>query len=279
MRNEFQYSITYSQENLSYNYPVALRGDTSLFQSAKQAGYDAIELHAANPGNLDIQHIKNRLMQNKLELSAIATGLEYSINNLSLIDEEKQVREAAIRRLREYVDLAEYFGCPVIVGCMRGNIPDQARGFGERRYYEYLQEGIGQVCTYADSKNTIILFEAINYYVNNYLNSLDDVARWIQGTGQKNLKLHIDTHHMNIEEKDLPDAILNAGAMIGYVHFSDSNRMYPGAGNIDFSAIVAALKKIRYAGYVTLEVTPFPSPDVAINRGISNIKEIESSLT
>ena len=278
MRKGFLYSITYSPEKLSYSYPVALRGDTSHFHSAMQAGYDAIELHTVNPDDLNVELITSQLKHNKLKLSAIATGLEYSINRLNLIDDSKEIRDATVQRLCRYVDLAGYFYCPVIVGCLRGNIPEQARGHGERTYYEYLRDGIEQLCKYASSKNTIILLEAINYYVNNYLNTLEDVVRWIHWTGQKNLKLHLDSHHMNIEEKDLTEAILNAGSTIGYVHFSDSNRMYPGAGNIDFSAIVAALYEIQYAGYVSMEITPFPSPDIAAMKAISNIKDIESSF-
>ena len=278
MRKGFQYSITYSPEKLSYSYPVALRGDTSHFHAAMQAGYDAIELHTENLDNLDLQHITSQLKQNNLKLSAIATGLEYSINRLNLIDDSKQIRDATVQRLCRYVDVAGYFNCPVIVGCLRGNIPDQARGHDEHKYYEYLRDGIEQLCIYASSKNTVILLEAINYYVNNYLNKLEDVARWIHDTGQKNLKLHIDTHHMNIEEKDLTDAILNAGSTIGYVHFSDSNRMYPGAGNIDFSAIIAALYEIQYTGYISMEITPFPSPDIAAMKAISNIKDIEPNF-
>ena len=69
-----------------------------------------------------------------------------------------------------------------------------------------------------------------------------------------NLKLHIDTYHMNIEEDQIGRNIAAAGRHIGHVHIADSNRGYPGTGHYDFMETIAALKAIGYRGALACRV-------------------------
>jgi sugar phosphate isomerase/epimerase len=62
-----------------------------------------------------------------------------------------------------------------------------------------------------------------------------------------------DFFHMNIEEIDLGQAIRDTAEHLGYVHLADSNRYQPGAGHLDFRPGLAALKRIGYDGFMTLE--------------------------
>ena len=62
-----------------------------------------------------------------------------------------------------------------------------------------------------------------------------------------------DFFHMNIEEIDLGQAIQDTAEYLGYVHLADSNRYQPGAGHLDFRPGLAALKRIGYDGFMTLE--------------------------
>ena len=56
---------------------------------------------------------------------------------------------------------------------------------------------------------------------------------------------------------------------ITHFHLSDSNRRYPGAGNIDFGLVARTLDDIGYAGAVSLEILPIPSGDEAARRGMA----------
>jgi sugar phosphate isomerase/epimerase len=68
---------------------------------------------------------------------------------------------------------------------------------------------------------------------------------------------------MNVEEADLAAALRLAGPAVGHVHFVDSNRRPAGLGHLDFAPIAAALRDVGYAGYLSAEALPFPSPDQA----------------
>ena len=78
------------------------------------------------------------------------------------------------------------------------------------------------------------------------------------------VKLHLDTFHMNIEEKDPAEAIRKAGELLVNVHIADSNRQAVGYGHTDFRAIIRALKDIEYERALALEpLPPVPDPYVA----------------
>ena len=67
------------------------------------------------------------------------------------------------------------------------------------------------------------------------------------------LKLHLDTFHMNIEEKCQGDAIRAAGKLLGHFHACGSDRGTPGNDHINWDCIAKALKEIGYDGDVVIE--------------------------
>jgi hypothetical protein len=67
------------------------------------------------------------------------------------------------------------------------------------------------------------------------------------------VKLHLDTFHMNIEEKNQAAAIRKAGKLLGHFHACGSDRGTPGGDHIDWPNIVKALKEIGYQGDVVVE--------------------------
>lgn len=64
-------------------------------------------------------------------------------------------------------------------------------------------------------------------------------------------------------------------ARLGYVHISDSNLKYTGAGHIDFISVMQTLKEIDYRGYISLECLPYPDAYVVAERSLNFIKSIE----
>ena len=75
----------------------------------------------------------------------------------------------------------------------------------------------------------------------------------IADVGSPALKLHLDTFHMNIEEKDSAAAIRAAGSHLGHFHACGSDRGTPGNDQIDWDGIATSLHAIRYRGDVVIE--------------------------
>jgi sugar phosphate isomerase/epimerase len=81
----------------------------------------------------------------------------------------------------------------------------------------------------------------------------DRAVSLLEEVGLGSVRLGADTYHMNIEEADPAAALESAGPWLGHVQVSDSNRLEPGAGHVDWTAICASLKSIGYDGPVALE--------------------------
>jgi len=95
--------------------------------------------------------------------------------------------------------------------------------------------------------------EPVNRYESYLVNTLDQAAALIGRAGGRNMFVHMDTFHMNIEEPDIPAAIGRNGDLLGYAHVADSHRGALGTGNFDLGAYFRALAAAGYAGDLTFE--------------------------
>jgi len=258
---------------LSPNAPFPLGNELEVnFAKAKKYGYQAIELHnIREPKKVNVSNLINLCNNYSLKISAISTGLPNYVDKLSLIDDSSTIIEKSLIRLNEYVDLASILKSFIIIGTIRGNLPDE---LSHCKYEKRLANSIKKISEYAKYKKVTLLIEAANRYETNYLNKADEIINFINKYNIKMLKIHLDTFHMNIEESNIYKSIINTGNLLGYFHVSDSNRMYPGAGHIDFKTVRDALLKINYQGYIGVECFPIPDSDTAAKKAIQNIKTI-----
>ena len=272
----FRYGLVCSLETLSPDKPAVYQGDLAAYADQVRAiGYDAIELHLRNPRQYDAAGLRRTAANAGLAFCALSTGLEYGLNGLSLISDDASVRTAAVERLREHIDLAAALDCLVVIGTMRANIPDRTR---RSHYLNRLEEALFSLSDYAAEMGVGLVIESITRYIDNYLNTVPETAAWLQKLNRSNLRLHIDTHSMNIEDPDLPAAVRASRPVLGYVHFSDSNRRFPGGGNIDFKPIVQALDEIGYTGVIASECLPWPDAEQCARLGLDYMKALETCV-
>lgn len=250
--------------------PVIMAGNlTERIKEASLLGYDAIELHWANPAYIPLDEIVSACKTYDMEISAFATGRAYVQEGLSLIHDDIAIRTAAIQRLKDYVDAASPHKATVIIGCIRGNLTTMDnRAF----YLERLVQSTHQVADYAKGHDVEIVFEAINRYENNYLNTAQETAEFIKANRFPNTKILLDTFHMNIEDASMSKAILDCGDLLGYVHIADSNRHYAGAGHINLKEVITSLKTANYQGCLSAECLPLPDSKTALKCWIEGVK-------
>jgi D-psicose/D-tagatose/L-ribulose 3-epimerase len=71
--------------------------------------------------------------------------------------------------------------------------------------------------------------------------------------GSDNVRLHLDTFHMNIEETDPLAAIEQALPHLAYFELDQNHRGRPDRGAIDFTPLLAALFRANYPGLIGVE--------------------------
>jgi sugar phosphate isomerase/epimerase len=234
-------------------------------QKAAALGFDGIELFTASADAIDPNQLKNVVQEYNLHLAAVGTGAGKVIHGLTLTDPDLEIRKKAISFISEMISFGAKFGAPAIIGSMQGNVLPSGN---REETLDWLVQGLEILGSKAASEGVILIYEPLNRYETNLLNTLEAGSAFLEKNGLKNIKLLADLFHMNIEEANLPASIRSFGKHIGHVHFADSSRRPMGFGHTDMAPIAEALKEISYSGYVSAEAFPFPDPDAAAEQTI-----------
>jgi len=236
---------------------------------AGQLGFDAIELFPPGPDAVDAGELRGMLDDSGLSLAAVGTGAGWVRHKLSFTAADEPTREKAIDFAKRMMEFAAQLGAPVIVGSMQGR---WAEPVSRPTALRYLGNALFKLDEHAADLETTVLYEPINRYETNLVNTLADGVQLLTGIAARHIKLLADLFHMNMEEANLPEAIRAAGRHIGHVHFADSNRRAAGMGHTDFAAVVAALRDVGFDGYLSAEVFPLPDPTAAAKQTIETFR-------
>jgi D-psicose/D-tagatose/L-ribulose 3-epimerase len=221
--------------------------ERAIAQTA-ELGFDLIEIPALDPSSIDSAFTRRMLDRYKLG-TTLSLGLDAS-TDISSGDPGREARGEA--RLMQVLSIARDIGATHVCGILYSAFqkyfepPTEA---GIARSVEVLRR-IGET---AAQNGIVIGLEVVNRYESNVLNTAAQAVHFARRVGLPNVKVHLDTYHMNIEEADLESALVDTGAMLGYFHIGESGRGYLGAGNIDFDRIFRGLAKAGYDGPITFE--------------------------
>ncbi|MBX9627045.1 MAG: sugar phosphate isomerase/epimerase [Gemmataceae bacterium] len=249
--------------------PFVYHGDLpAACREAKALGFDAIELFPPGPDAVDPKELRKLLDDNGLSLAAVGTGAGWVKHKLTLTDPDHVARAKAEDFVRAMIDFAGGFGAPAIIGSMQGRLAPGQHPFAATGSLHLALADLGR---HAEQYHVPLLYEPLNRYETDIVNTLATGVGLVAAHGGR-VKLLADLFHMNIEEANLADAIRAAGPHVGHVHFADSNRRAAGMGHTDFGPVVAALRDIGYAGYLSAEVFPLPDSGTAARQTIESFR-------
>lgn len=237
---------------------------------AAKLGYDAIELFAPSANAVDSSELKSLLEQHELKLAAVGTGAGMVIDGLSLIDTDRARREIAIEFVRSMIEFGSEFGAPAIIGSMQGK---WGQRLDKKAAIDLLRDSLDRLGTDAEQHGTRLIYEPLNRYETNLINTMADGVAFLKTLKSDNVKLLADLFHMNIEEENIADGLRAGNGFIGHVHFVDSNRRPAGNGHMNFEPIAAALKEIDYQGYASAEAFPWPDSKAAAEQTMAQFKK------
>ena len=116
-----------------------------------------------------------------------------------------------------------------------------------------IKQVFSEVADYAQKHNITIAPEPINRYESYVFTAAYEVLDMIESIGKPNIGLHLDTFHMNIEERNFYEPIIRAGNRLKHVHITESDRGMTGEGNVHWDDFFKALGEINYQGPLVLE--------------------------
>ncbi len=233
------------------------------------AGYGLLEFSLHDSLNLDRPKTRE-VLQSKGIQAACSRGLA---RDADISSDDLQVVERGAALLRESLQLTHDIGATTLTGALYsafGKAAQPLTSAGRANVVAVLKE----LSAEAAPLGVELGLEICNRYETNVVNTARDCLRLADDIGADNVMIHLDTYHMNIEEKDLVAPVIEVGDRLGYVHIGENDRGYLGSGHIDFPAFFSALADIDYRGPVTFEsfssavVAPGLSVDLAIWRNL-----------
>jgi len=237
-----------------------------------EGGCNGIEL-VGEPDRYDPEKVKQLTSQHGLEVTSVLSWCIWPMENRDLAHARPDIRQKAIKYICNNIDLAAAVNAPAVIVIPtpsgraepHGN-HDHAAAWQEAaaREWDYAVEAVKETARYAATKDITIAVEPINRFETFLVNSAAQGIKFINDVAEPNVKLHLDTFHMNIEESSTAEAINEASNYLVSMHLSDNNRRAIGKGQFDFGKLLLSLKKIRFQGPLILEpVPPHPNPFVA----------------
>ena len=243
-------------------------------EKVAKLGFDIIEIAAHHLNNYTPAHIDEVGRAARDNGITITAGLGPSVDK-NLSSPDAGVRKAGRAFFEQTLTNLEKLDVHIIGGALHSYWPidyskpvdkaaDRARGL----------EGIASLADFAADRGVTLCLEVLNRFENHVLNTAEEGVAFVRETGKRNVKVHLDTFHMNIEEEGFAQAIRTAGPYLGHFHTGENNRRVPGKGLLPWHEIGAALREIDYQGAVVME--PFVKmggqvgSDIKVWRDLSN---------
>lgn len=188
------------------------------------------------------------------------------------------VVENAFEWYKKLLDVMGQLDMHVLCGAIYSYWPvDFAKCDPKEEEWKRSVEGIKRLADLAAPYGINLCMEAINRFENYLINTSDECVRFVQDVGKDNVKVHLDTFHMNIEEDNIGDAIRHAGKLLGHFHTGECNRKVPGHGRTPWNEIAQALKDIEYDEMVVME--PFVRMGGQVGADIKVWRDISCGAT
>jgi len=236
------------------------------FSLAKQYGYNGVELVLGTHGPVTYEATKEQMTA--LREKAASYGLElYSLVcdqcwDYSLTTNDSAVRQKAEEMVRQQLKIAGWLGCDTIL-VLPGIVEGLAPGGEVVPYdvaYDRALEAISRLAVDAETYGVTIGLENV---WNKFLLSPLEMRGFIDKVGSPRVKAYFDVG--NVVVNGYPEHWIDIlGNRIAKVHFKDYVRANGtldgftdiGTGDVNYPAVLSALAKAGYDGFVTAEVFP-----------------------
>lgn len=230
-------------------------------------GFDIFECITTNimelPNN-QLEVIKKTAQDRGIELT-FGSGMpkEYDISS-----KDAEIRRNGIEYLKRTVEFVAKMGGRVFNGVnygawLSGMDPSDT---DKTPYVERSIQGLKEIIKTAENLNVVYALEVVNRFEQFLFNTCEEGLYFLKEVNSPNIKLHLDTFHMNIEEDSIGGAIELAGDALGHLHIGENNRKLPGNGHMPWDEIGNALRKINYKHAIVME--PFVTMGGEVGRDL-----------
>ncbi|MEA5011748.1 MAG: sugar phosphate isomerase/epimerase [Angelakisella sp.] len=234
-------------------------------------GYDGVELMTLDPGKLNWDEVRDTASQLDLCVGLVCTGEVFGQLGLSFADPDAGVRTEAVERVKGIIDFAAHLDAKVNIGRVRGQYRP---GVAKEQTEEWAIEAFRAISDHAAPKKVDIALETVTIMQTNFINTMAEGVAMVDKVNRPNFRMMMDVFHLNIEEKDMYEAIRKYSPYNIHVHLSDNNRRYPGNCGMDFERVIKLFHECGYDGAFCTEIFQQPSMEEAAKGAIEYLAPI-----
>jgi D-psicose/D-tagatose/L-ribulose 3-epimerase len=229
-----------------HNWMRAEPIEVTIARLAK-CGYDAIEI-SGEPERYNTKDVGKLLKDHKLTCWGSVTLM---LGDRNLLAGNEHHRAMSVKYVKDTITMVKELGGQeiTIVPCTVGKLVPDASPDEEWRW---AIESLKQCYDHGKREGVRLAIEPLNRFETYFLSRHDQALTLAEAVGP-DCGICLDAFHMNIEEKDMYQAIRKAGKRLNDFHVADNNRMACGMGALDWKTIIATLKEIGYDGALTVE--------------------------
>lgn len=217
-------------------------------KSAAEIGFDLIEVLMFDPETLDIAMTGKVVKAAGLGLRlGMALGADADISS-----DDPDVAKRGEATVARCLEIASELGAPAVSGITYAAFHNYTAPQTSAQRAR-VAESLSRLDRRAGELGVRLGIEPVNRYESFMVNTLDQGADMIRAADGRNMFVHMDTFHMNIEEGDISAAIQRNADLLGYAHVADSHRGLLGGGHFDLTGYFRALAVAGYKGDFTME--------------------------
>lgn len=243
-------------------------------RKASRLGFDVLEVNGTGIYSMEkkkLNELKNEAAGDGIILTAcIGFSKETDVSS-----DNAETRAAGLEYSEKLIDNMNTAGIRKLNGIIYSCWPfDYSTVFDKERMRANAVTGLQKMADYAGQYGITLNLEVVNRFENPLLNCAAEAVDFVKEVDRPNVKILLDTFHMNIEEDTFYGAIECAGKDLGHFHIGEANRKVPGKGHLPWDEIGCALRDIGYDGYIVME--PFVKmgghvgSDIRVWRDLSN---------
>lgn len=231
-----------------------------LIELYPKLGLDIIEISEAMIDHYSDDEIKDfrmRLADNGLDV--VFNG---GINaNLDMASANAEVRAAGVESCKRILDKVAKAGGKIFSGVNYSvwkRLPAAPITAEEKQtIVEYSADSMRKLMPTAENLGILYAFEIVNRFEQFLINTVDEGLAFCEMVGSDAATLQLDTFHMNIDERNMFEAMKKAqrAGKFAHLHVGEPDRSIPGLAesHLDWKKVFGSLNECGYAGAVSIE--------------------------
>ncbi|MGH2353145.1 MAG: sugar phosphate isomerase/epimerase family protein [Chloroflexota bacterium] len=233
------------------------QAELDLLPGIAALGYDGVELPIFTPEAIDTAAVRRALAAGGLACT-VSTALPRGASLL-----EPAQRDAGVDYLGHCAAAAAACGATLLCGPLYapvGLLPGRPRTQAE---WDSCVAGLRAAGDRAAEHGVTLAVELLNRFETHFLNTVEDGLALLDSVDHPAVGLHLDTFHLNIEEKGPAEAFRRGMRRLRHVHVAENDRGSVGSGHVDWPGIRDALRAGGYDGWLVAETFTATIPEIA----------------